>query len=344
MKIFIQAATPKNAWDIARVHIDTWRSAYAGIVPDPYLQSLSYEQRTDMWKEILSTAPLRNHYWVAKDANERIVGFSTGGKNRDTAQPFDGEVTALYLLKEFHGRGIGKRLFLDSLEQLYRHGYRSAITWVLADNPAAQFYAKMDGEHTGEKWEEIGGKRLKSLAYGWPDILATLKKLRPDLRHPSIKQADEMREPDGWNHYPGSKELRSIGSPLAKAFGLKRLGIHHELLPPGRRTSWPHAEEDEEELIYVLEGTPEVWIDGRTYALKPGDTVAFPCGTGICHTFLNNSEQNACLLVIGESAKKNSRIYYPLNESRRDQVKEGWWEDVPKRPRGDHDGHPTRRD
>ena len=66
-----------------------------------------------------------------------------------------------------------------------------------------------------------------------------------------------------------------------------RLGIHHERLPPGRRLCWPHAEADEEEFVFVLEGEPDLWLDGQVRRLKPGDGVSFPAGTGIAHTFPN---------------------------------------------------------
>ncbi len=337
---YIQPANPKNAADIARVHVDTWRTTYAGIVPDDHLASLSYDVRTKLWTEILSDPALHHHTWVAKDAAGKVVGFSNGGKNRDESQPYQGEVMALYLLKEFQGRGIGKRLLLDSFEQLFRHGHTSAIAWVFEKNPTAQFYERLGGKLCGEKWDDFGGTRLKEVAYGWPDILASLKEHRPSLGHPSIKHFSELQEADGWNHYPDSTELHSIGSPLAKTLGLKRMGIHHELLPPGRRTSFPHAEQDEEELIYVIEGTPEVWIDGKIYPLKPGDAVGFPCGTGANHTFINNSDKDARLLVVGEAGKKTSLIYYPLNPSRKAQVPESWWHNVPQRPMGNHDGKP----
>ena len=122
---------------------------------------------------------------------------------------------------------------------------------------------------------------------------------RPDcIRH--------WRELEGVDDstYPDSTELFSIGAPLARGLRLNRLGIHHERLPPGRRTSYPHAESDEEEFIYVLEGYPEVWINGYLWKLEPGDSVGFPAGTGICHTFLNNTEQEVRLLVVGEANKK----------------------------------------
>ncbi|ELY3545326.1 cupin domain-containing protein [Cronobacter turicensis] len=141
--------------------------------------------------------------------------------------------------------------------------------------------------------------------------------------------------------YPDSNELMSIGAPLAKRTGLTRLGIHHERLPPGRRTSYPHAESSEEEFVYVLEGFPEVWLNGELWPLKPGDSVGFPAGTGLCHTFINNTDSEVRLLVVGEANKPENRIYYPLNgpyaATRPDR-----WIDHPPQFFGPHDGLPTR--
>src|SRR5207253_1261241 len=134
-------------------------------------------------------------------------------------------------------------------------------------------------------------------------------------------------------------ELMSIGAPLGEQLGLTRLGIHHERLPPGRRTSFPHAESAEEEFVYVLEGTPDAWIDGRLFRLKAGDAVAFPSPTGIAHTFLNNTEEEVRLLVVGEKPKPENRIHYPLNPERK-PLRDDWWDNPPQRPMGDHDGLP----
>ena len=158
-------------------------------------------------------------------------------------------------------------------------------------------------------------------------------------RPPFIKHYSEIQEKDE-HHYPGSEELLSVGSPFAKQFGLTRLGIHHQVVPPGRRTSYPHAEEDEDEFIYVIEGHPDVWVDGNLHRLNPGDGVGFPHGTGISHTVINNTDREVRLLVVGEASKKTSKIYYPLNPERKEQVKDNWWHDVPKQLMGDHNGFP----
>ncbi len=57
-------------------------------------------------------------------------------------------------------------------------------------------------------------------------------------------------------------------------------------LPPGARTSLPHAESLEEEFVYVISGTPHVWIDGFIYELAAGCAVGFPAGTGISHCLI----------------------------------------------------------
>jgi len=139
------------------------------------------------------------------------------------------------------------------------------------------------------------------------------------------------------DHYADSSELLSIGAPIGQLLGLTRIGIHHERLPPGRRTSYPHAESAEEEFVFVLEGNPDVWIDGRLYNLKPGTAVAFPAGTGICHTFLNNTESEVRLLVIGEKPKPENLVHYPMNPGYESTRKDAW-SDVPPRDLGGHDG------
>ena len=164
-----------------------------------------------------------------------------------------------------------------------------------------------------------------------------MKKSRPDF----IKHYSEIQDEDD-AHYPDSDELLSIGSPFGKKFGFKRLGIHHEVLPPGRRTSWPHAEKTEEEFVYVIEGNPQVWVDGHLHDLHPGDAVGFVPGTGIAHTFINNTDIDVRLLVVGEATRSDNQCYYPLHPDRNAAIKDFCWKDAPKADLGSHDGFPDK--
>ena len=85
------------------------------------------------------------------------------------------------------------------------------------------------------------------------------------------------------------------------------------------------------------EGTPDVWLDGRLTRLRAGD--GFRAGTGIAHSFLNNTDAEVRLLVVGERTKPQNRIFYPRNPERKALIPH-WWDDPPAREMGEHDGMP----
>ncbi|MBL0085186.1 MAG: cupin domain-containing protein [Ideonella sp.] len=154
-----------------------------------------------------------------------------------------------------------------------------------------------------------------------------------------IRSTNEV--PEHTHVYPQSTEPMGPVRRVGKEAGLERIGINIQRLPPGTRSSWPHAEENEDEFVYVVSGVVDAWMDGHVYSMSSGDLAAFPVGTGISHCFINNSEQEVVLLVGGEAPKPGSRIYYPLNSSRRqDMPEQYWWSDVPHRELGGHDGLP----
>jgi len=147
--------------------------------------------------------------------------------------------------------------------------------------------------------------------------------------------------PERGHVYPHSVERMGPARSVGAAAGLVRIGINLQRLPPGSRSSWPHAEEKEEEFVYVIEGEVDAWIDGDLHRMATGDLAAFPAGTGICHCFINNTDREVLLLVGGEAEKRDNRIIYPLNPSRRaDKPASEWWDDAPVRPLGAHDGLP----
>jgi len=147
--------------------------------------------------------------------------------------------------------------------------------------------------------------------------------------------------PETSHQYPNSDEYNGHQRSIGRLAGLQKIGVNLMRLAPGERSSWPHAEEKEEEFVYVLEGEVDAWIDGDIHAMRPGDLAAFPAGTGVCHCFINNSERECLLLVGGEASRRDNRIYYPLNPERRNDLPASeWWEDVPEHRLGPHDGMP----
>ena len=155
-------------------------------------------------------------------------------------------------------------------------------------------------------------------------------------RPPYIRHLDALETRELF--YDGLEERFGVRASVSRPLGLDRVGVHRDRLAPGERSSLPHAERTEEEMIVVLSGYPKVWIQGELHALRPGDAVVFEPGTGLTHTVVNDSTAPVDLLVIGEHREDNTWMY-PLDPERRAYTLDGkWWEDPPPHPMGTHDG------
>lgn len=166
----IREATQSDVPAISKVHVDTWRTTYRGIVPDEHLANLSYERRANGWYQILNRAPEDGNFtYIAEDESGEIVGFANGGVERTGDPIYRGELTAIYIRQSYQGKGIGRGLVHVVAERLGRLGMNSMLVWVLVDNPACQFYAALGGKLVHEKELMIGGKPLIEVAYGWVD-------------------------------------------------------------------------------------------------------------------------------------------------------------------------------
>ncbi len=171
-RIRVREATPADAAAIARVHVDTWRSAYRGIVPQSHLDQLSYEARTRRWQTMRQDPQAGVGTFVAETAEARIVGFAGGGPERGADPAARGELYAIYVLAEHQRSGVGRALTLAVVERLGAAGFSSMVVWALADNPSRRFYERLGGEPAGSRDIEIGGLVLRETAYGWHDMTA----------------------------------------------------------------------------------------------------------------------------------------------------------------------------
>ena len=171
MTIRIRPAVPADARPLARVHVDTWRTAYSGIVPPDYLASLSYKDREARWDEYLLPGQFASTTFVAVTRGGGIIGFTSGGPERLGDPAYLGEIYAVYVLQDHQRRGLGNRLFTAMVQQLRRDGFTSMMLWVLeANTPARRFYQSLGAEQVGRRTITIGGADLAELSYGWKDI------------------------------------------------------------------------------------------------------------------------------------------------------------------------------
>lgn len=164
----IRQATSEDVKDIAKVHVDSWKTTYKGIVPDSYLNKLSYDKRTELWEKNITDQ--RTYTIVAENKASQVVGFASAGKKAENTVANSGDLTSIYLLQEYQGRGVGKKLLEEVFRYFKQLGYEKIFVEVLSDNKTRYFY-----EHYGATIEKtaqinINGKILNELIYVWNDI------------------------------------------------------------------------------------------------------------------------------------------------------------------------------
>jgi GNAT superfamily N-acetyltransferase len=163
-------AKTTDAAGLARVSIDSWRSTYTSIIPQEFLDSLTYAGRTKRWEERLSDPNSPGFTFVAESDTGEVIGYAGGLKGNSGNPLYTGEVGDIYLLKEYQRQGIGRRLMATAALRIKEYGHDSLLVWVLEDNPYRKFYESLGGSPVGKKEVEIGGRKLKEVAYGWADM------------------------------------------------------------------------------------------------------------------------------------------------------------------------------
>lgn len=170
----VREATLDDIPAIARVQVDTWRTTYRGIVPDSFLDGLTYESRERQWTAALG-AGSRTRLVVGEDDAGRVVGFAASGPELGGDPDYKGELYAIYIDAGAQGRGLGRRLVRAVARRLADEGMTSLLLWVLAGNPSRGFYERLGGREVRAKPIAIGGATLEEVAYGWADTGVLLR-------------------------------------------------------------------------------------------------------------------------------------------------------------------------
>jgi ribosomal protein S18 acetylase RimI-like enzyme len=168
--MIIRRATVGDAAAIAEVHVASWRTTYAGLLPDELLRGLSVERRRRMWHRTLTDPESKTFMFVAEDERSQIVGFVAGGPERDGNPGHQGEVYAIYILAAQQRRGLGRRLIAAAVNELRRMGFDSLLIWVLANNPAHRFYEALGGAAVAEKNIRFGEAEFLEVSYEWRSL------------------------------------------------------------------------------------------------------------------------------------------------------------------------------
>ena len=147
--LLVRDAIPSDADAVARVHVRTWQTAYRGLMPDAYLDSLRADERARRYTFGLRD-PASPQTLVAIDSGE-LVGFATVRTLPE--EPGVGELCALHVDPTHWNRRIGLALTEAARARLSEHGSRRARLWLLEGNTRAERFYRLD------RWQPDGTRR-----------------------------------------------------------------------------------------------------------------------------------------------------------------------------------------
>lgn len=142
----------EDVFDIAHIVTVEWNSTYRGIVSDSELQRLK-ETEEERAKKAYDEFDEKNNKCFVAVIDNKVVGFANYGVTDDPDFENTAELRALYVLDDYHGLGIGRKLVNATIEEFKKQGFNKMIICCLKGNPFNEFY------------KHIGGKYVKDGVY-----------------------------------------------------------------------------------------------------------------------------------------------------------------------------------
>lgn len=150
----VRDAVPADAYQVAGVHVRSWRSAYRGLIAQDYLDGLTpadWVHRYDFGR-----VGLRVPTTLVAVHEDTVCGFASMGLCRDDDLADSAELMALYVDPPYLGTGVGRLLIGAARERLRTRGFAGAALWVLQNNDRARGFYERDG------WRPDGARRTGS--------------------------------------------------------------------------------------------------------------------------------------------------------------------------------------
>ena len=160
----VRPATSADGDAIGRIQVETWTTAYAGLLPQETIAAFDVGARQALWREGLARTPRPGSATFVAVVDDEVIGFATVGASH--SEDGTGELYAIYVHPASWGTGAGRALIERAEASLRASGFPGALLWVLEGNDRAlRFYRPAGWEHDGEKTDDFQGATVTELCY-----------------------------------------------------------------------------------------------------------------------------------------------------------------------------------
>jgi ribosomal protein S18 acetylase RimI-like enzyme len=159
----IREATAADVPALAQLHVVTFIETHGGLGP-------TFQTREWQWREAFAETNPDWFCYVISREDGALIGFAKGVPHTGGVPGFAGELNKIYLLREYHRRGLGRRLIGHVSRRFLARGIDSMLLFGDAQNPSNGFYEAMGAERLYAASGEFHG------GYGWRDLHELAKK------------------------------------------------------------------------------------------------------------------------------------------------------------------------
>ena len=157
----IREATSADVPALAQLHVTTFNETHAPVL----MNGPTYEVREHQWRQAFQSADGSWFCFVIEGPSGELIGFAKGQRYAHPDQPdFAGELNKIYLLREYHRRGLGRRLVGYIARRFLSQGISSMLLFGDARNPSNRFYEALEADKLFAANGEFHG------GYGWRDL------------------------------------------------------------------------------------------------------------------------------------------------------------------------------
>lgn len=122
----------------------------------------------------------------------------------------------------------------------------------------------------------------------------------------SLSESNATGYPEPFRADQAKRWNRRLGNHV----GLANFGVNLTRIVPGGQSSALHGHTKQDEFVWVLEGEVVLETAKGAQLLHAGQCAGFPAGKGEAHRFVNRSDKDVLLLVVGDRTP-GDEVYYP---------------------------------
>lgn len=155
MKIEIRKAKPEEAEATIDINIAVWKTTYKDLIPMEIIEKLQVKDKERIKSKEDRIREKQNTIVALVDG--KIVGYHSIAPARNVEYENCGEICAGYILDDYQGLGLGRKMAIECMKELINQGYTSMVTKCLVGNPANEFHKSIGGVFVKEMPIELMG-------------------------------------------------------------------------------------------------------------------------------------------------------------------------------------------